>query len=486
MADEIIGRREELLALGEFLAAVPAGGPALLFEGDAGIGKTALWQEGVRLACERGFRVLTARATHSEIRTAFATVADLFAPALDETLPRLVPVQQCALEIAFLLREPDTAPPERRLIAAGLLSMVRLLAKEGPLVLALDDAQWVDASSADLLRFVLRRLDAEPVGVLATVRGRPVATPFELDRAWAGFRRVSVAPLSVGAIYRLLGDRLGLNLPRPVLVRVHEAVGGNPFFALEVGRGLADGTIRADGVHVSLPGSLRSVVAKRLISLPAQVRETLAAVAALAAPSVTLLVPLARTTVEDIELARERGVLELDGERIRFTHPLLAPVCYEDIPLHRRRVLHRRLADLDLDPEERARHLAIAAAGPDDEIAAALDAAATHALGRGAAQAAAELAERAVALTPPDAVDNINRRRISAAGHCFYAGDGKKGTAMLEEAVASSRPGPVRGRSSPPARRSRNGGCSTHGRGPLHPCARRTRPRAAAEGAHAL
>ena len=219
--------------------------------------------------------------------------------------------------------------------------MVRLLAKEGPLVLALDDSQWVDASSADLLRFVLRRLDAEPVGVLATVRGRPVAAPFELDRAWAGFRRVSVAPLSVGAIYRLLGDRLGLNLPRPVLVRVHEAVGGNPFFALEVGRGLIDGTIRGDGVHVSLPDSLRSVVAKRLSSLPAQVRETLAAVAALAAPSVTLLVPLARTAVHDIELARQRGVLELDGERIRFTHPLLAPVCYEDMPLHRRRRLHR-------------------------------------------------------------------------------------------------------------------------------------------------
>src|ERR1700675_2469529 len=190
MADEIIGRRLELVALGEFLEAVPAGRPALLFEGDAGIGKTALWQEGVRLTRERGYQVLTAQATHSELRTAFVTVGDLFAPVLHETLPRLVPVQRRALEIAFLLREPDTAPPERRLIAAGLLSMVRLLAKEGPLVLALDDAQWVDASSADLLRFVLRRLNADSVGVLATVRGRPVAAPFELDRAWVGLRRV--------------------------------------------------------------------------------------------------------------------------------------------------------------------------------------------------------------------------------------------------------------------------------------------------------
>ncbi|MGZ4317617.1 MAG: LuxR C-terminal-related transcriptional regulator, partial [Gaiellaceae bacterium] len=146
----------------------------------------------------------------------------------------------------------------------------------------------------------------------------------------------------------------------------------------------------------------------------------------------------------DIELACQRRVLELDGDRIRFTHPLLAPVCYEDMPLHRRRLLHRRLADLDLDPEERARHLALAATSPDEEIAAALDAAAAHARGRGAAQAAAELAERAIGLTPPDALDGINRRRIAAADHCFHAGDAKKARALLEEAAGSLSPGPER------------------------------------------
>ena len=140
----------------------------------------------------------------------------------------------------------------------------------------------------------------------------------------------------------------------------------------------------------------------------------------------TLLEPLAPAAVDDIELAQKHGVLELDGDRIRFTHPLLAPACYEAMPLHRRRRLHRRLAELDVDLEERARHLAIAATGPDEEIAAALDAAAAHARARGAAQAAAELAERAVALTPLDAVESINRRRITAAEHCRYAGDGRR------------------------------------------------------------
>ena len=134
----------------------------MLLEGDAGIGKTALWHEGARLAHERGFRVLTARSTQSELQIAFATIGDLFAPVLDETLPRLVPVQRRALEIAFLIREPDGPPPQGRLLATALLAIVRILAEDRPLVLALDDAQWIDASSADLLRFMLRRLDADP------------------------------------------------------------------------------------------------------------------------------------------------------------------------------------------------------------------------------------------------------------------------------------------------------------------------------------
>src|SRR5438105_4410826 len=226
MTEEIIGRRDELVALGEFVEAVPTGGPALLFEGDAGIGKTALWQEGVRLARARGLRVLEARAAQSELQMAFATIGDLFAPVLDETLPRLVPVQRHALEIAFLMREPDFAPPEGRLLATALLSIVRLLAEDRPLVLALDDAQWVDASSAELLRFVLRRLEAEPVGVLATVRGRPVEVPLELDRAFAEFRRLEVPRLSVAAIHRLLWGRLALSLHPPATKRCRCTRGG--------------------------------------------------------------------------------------------------------------------------------------------------------------------------------------------------------------------------------------------------------------------
>jgi DNA-binding CsgD family transcriptional regulator len=444
MAADIIDRRDELLALESFLAAAPAGGQALLLDGDAGIGKTVLWEEALRLAGERDFRVLRSRPTQSEAQVAFAAVGDLLAPALTGVMQQLAPVQRRALETALLLREPDAMFPDTRLLGLALLSVAGALAEERPVLLAVDDSQWLDASSAEVLTFMLRRLDGKPVAVLATVRGRPVAVPLELDRTFAAFRRLVIEPLSVGAIHRLLWGRLGIALPRPVIVRVHGITGGNPFFALELGRALVEGSMHAEDADVELPETLRAIVGQRLGALPARARNTLAAVAALASPSVALLEALGGGSVDDIELAERRGVVEFDGERIRFAHPLLAPACYEAMPLHRRRRLHQRLAELDLDLEERSRHLARAATGPAESVASALDAAAAHAAARGAAHAAADLSERAVALTPPDVLESINRRRVTAAEHCRYAGDTKKAAALLEDAVASSEPGRLR------------------------------------------
>jgi DNA-binding NarL/FixJ family response regulator len=444
MAVEIIGRREELLTLEAFLTEVPAGGHALLLEGDPGIGKTVLWQEGLRTAKECGITVLHARPSDSEAQIAFAALGDLVEPVLGTELPRLVPMQRRALETALLLREAEGAPPDVRILGLALLSIMRALAQQNPVLVAVDDVQWLDASSADVLTFALRRVDTEPIGVFATMRGHQVEAPLALDRSFAEFHRLPVAPLSVGAIHGLLWGRLGIALPRPVLVRVHRTTGGNPFFALELGRALADGTVRADSVDEALPESLRAVVAQRLSVLPARVRDTLVAVAALGSPSVIVLRPLGKTVVADIELAERRRVLELDGDRIRFAHPLLAPACYEAMPLHRRRLLHERLAELDIDPEERARHLAIAAEAPNEEVAAALDAAAEHAAARGAAPEADELAERAVALTPPARAEALNRRRITAANRCVRAGDVRKAAGLLQDAADSADPGPLR------------------------------------------
>ena len=210
-------------ALARFVEAVPDGGQALLIEGDAGIGKTALLQQGVLDAQARGFRALTARPASVEAQMAFTTIGDLLWPTLDETLPSLPPVQRRALETALLLRGPEGPPPEARVLGVALVSAVHALVQERPLLVTLDDVQWVDASSAEMLSFMLRRLDAQPAAVLATVRGRPVQAPLELDRAFEAFERLPLEPLSVGAIHRLLSERLSLNLPRPTLVRVHDA-----------------------------------------------------------------------------------------------------------------------------------------------------------------------------------------------------------------------------------------------------------------------
>jgi DNA-binding CsgD family transcriptional regulator len=440
----VVGRDRELGEIRSFLELADEDPRILLLEGEAGIGKTTLWRAGLDGAHERGLRLLISRSGPSETQIAFATVGDLFGPVVEETLPQLTPVQRRALETALLLRESDGRPPEVRLLGLALLSVVRALVQEGPLLVGLDDVQWIDASSAEVLTFMLRRLEKEPVAVLATVRGRPVEPPLELDRAFGGMQRLAVEPLSGGAIHRLLWGRLSLNLQRPELVRVHEIAGGNPFYALELGRAIARGTVSVDSGNLALPESLSALVTERLAALPTDVQETLVAVAALGAPSVTLLEPLEAVAVDDIEVARRQGVVELDGDRIHFTHPLLAPACYAAMPLHKRRELHRRLAELDVDLEERARHLALAATGPDEEIAAALDAAATHARARGAPIAAAELAERAVTLTPVDAVESVNKRRNIAAHHFLHAADAKKARALLDDVIGSSTPGPIR------------------------------------------
>ena len=282
------------------------------------------------------------------------------------------------------------------------------------------------------------------MGVLATVRGRPVDVPLELDRAFATFRRLAIEPLSVGAIHRVLWGRLSLNLPRPVLVRVHEITGGNPFFALELGRALAEGAIRADGADVTLPESLSALLTDRLRALargcPQDARRRRrarvplgdAARAAGATPSTTSNSPRS--------MAWSSSMATGSASRIRSSPPPATRRCRCTEGAGSTAVSR----ELDVDLEERARHLAIAATGPDEEIAAALDAAAAHARARGAAQAAADLSERAVALTPAEALESINRRRITAAERSRYAGDMKKAAVLLEEAVASSPPGRVR------------------------------------------
>jgi ATP/maltotriose-dependent transcriptional regulator MalT len=439
---EIIGREEELAAIEAFLGRIEEGPGSLVISGEPGIGKTILWENGVAEAGRRFGEVLTCRGVEAEASLSFAGLSDLLGGVLVEAASSLAPPRRRALEVALLLVEPGEQPPDAHAIGLAVLDVVRLPAERGPLLVALDDAQWLDPASANVLSIALRRLTDEPVGLLATLRRDPeAATPFELDHVFADERRgrVSLGPLSLGAMHSLLRERLGLDLTRPDLVRVREATAGNPFFALELGRELARTDTRpAAGRSLRVPESLHELLGGRLARLPGETLDVLLLVAALARPTVDLVTGLygsRERVLAALEAAVHEGVVDLDESRLRFSHPLLASICYEQAPVWKRQAVHRALASTLTDVEERARHLALAADGPDVVAASYLDAAAEQAAARGATAAAAELSEFAAELTPDDPTLARERRFRSASFHRL-AGDVDSAVTTLELLLA--------------------------------------------------
>lgn len=423
----VVGRDEELAAVAGFLGEdFPA---ALLLAGEAGIGKTTVWRAGLEEARRRSVRTLVCRPAESEAQLSFAGLADLLEPALADALPALPLVQARALEAALLLSEEERSPPDQRTISTACLGIVRRLAEEERVLLAVDDVQWLDPPTALVLEFVARRLLEEPVGLLLAERGSGEGeAPLSLGRADLQLARVRLGPLSTGALHRLLRDRLDATLTRPALHRVHEASGGNPFYALEVVRALqARGGRIQPGRPLPVPETLEAILRERLEVLPTRAREVLAAAAALARPTEEILGGSLA-----LEQAFEAGIIELSDGEVRFTHPLLASAAYASIEPAERWGLHRRLAELVSDPEERARHLALGAEEPSEEVADALGEAARHAAARGAPAAAAELAELAVRLTPATAEDRLRERKVEAAGCYLFIGDLARSAAILE------------------------------------------------------
>jgi DNA-binding CsgD family transcriptional regulator len=449
-AQELIGRQEELASLTRFLGSLAAGPRALLVEGEAGIGKTALWQAGLVQARARGQRTLACRPAGSEVRLSFAALGDLLTEVLEGALPALPVPQRHALQVALLLAHPEGEPPDQRAIGLAVLNLLRTFSSAGPVLVAIDDAQWLDAPSAAVLAFALRRLGAEPVGVLATIRLTGGQAPAVAFQPWLPAERLCLGPLNLAAIHELLRTRLGLRPSRPTLVRLHQAAGGNPLFALELGRALLEqGREPALDEPLPVPAGLRALVRERLARLPAPARQSLLAVAALSRPTVALAVAAAgqeEHTLADLKLAAGAEVITYQGERIRFTHPLLASTLYTEAPLGQRRRLHGRLAELVSDDEERARHLALAADRPDPRVAAALEEAAGGAHRRGAPDAAAALCEQACALTPEGRPGELRRRAMEAASYHLLAGNTSRARVLLEEAASSVAPGPERAR----------------------------------------
>jgi DNA-binding CsgD family transcriptional regulator len=430
----IVGREAPLNEVEGFLRASAGGFAVLVLEGEAGIGKTTLWREARRRGQERGALVLSCRPATAEAKLSFAAVADLLAHVGEDAFAALPDVQREALEVALMRRRPTSARPPARSIATGFLTLVQWLAASRPVLLAVDDWQWLDHASRGVLEFAARRLEEEPVGLLCSVRspvaGRPVEGVTD-DR----IARIVLEPLSLAALGRIVAARLGRSLPRPQLVRIAQASAGNPFHALEIAR-LAEeqGPRRAgDAGLVQVPDDLRKLTAARIRRLPAAARDAvlLAAVVPGADPR--------SIDVDALAPAEEAGIVTLDAAgRVEFTHPLFASAAYRSISASQRRVLHRRAAELAAEPEERARQLALAAVGADPGVAVQLDAGAANAAARGASAAAAELAELAARLTPAGDVDDRGRRLLAAARFQFDAGDLVRSGELVESILAGS------------------------------------------------
>lgn len=440
MGVHVAGRTDELAQIDGFLDSLAAGPAALVFEGEPGIGKTTLCRCAIDRARGREFRVLACQPAAAETQLSHASLADLLVGVEQGVLHSLPDPQQRALDYVTLRSLPTATATDRRAIGAALLSVLESLAEAAPVVVAIDDLQWVDASSAQAIAFALRRLRGQ-VGVLAAVRtadhGARAALPPLADAS--RIRLVDVGPLSVGALHRVLVDRTGRSLPRPALVRVHQLAGGNPFYALELGRPMADD--RATDPVTDLPSTLADLVNARIGAIDADVRSVLLAAATLARPTVALVqAALADADVEKpLAAAEEANLVRLDGSCIVFTHPLIATGVYSAAPPALRRAMHRRLAGIVEDLEERARHAARAAVRAEPQTIAALDEAVALARGRGAPAAAAELVDLALNLGADDP-----ERRIRAAQHHFDAGDPITSRTRLETLVAVLPRGPLR------------------------------------------
>jgi DNA-binding CsgD family transcriptional regulator len=439
MAVDIVGREVELASVHAFLER-PAESPvALVLEGEAGIGKSTLWLAGVEAALERGFRVLVSRPAEAERGLTHAGLGDLFENVLESVLPALPAPRRHALEVALLV-EADPEGLDPRTLGVAVRSALEVLAAEGPVVLAIDDVQWLDPSSASALAFALRRLDEKSLLLLLARRlGEGAETP-DLEQAIPADRveRLHFGALSLGAIHQLLQEHLELKLPRATLLRVHETSGGNPFYALELARALGADVDLTQPLRV--PESLEGLVRARIDKLPRATQESLLLAAAAGRPSAELFASL-DVTEPVLDRALAARVIEQTDGTIRFTHPLLASVVYHGVSADERRRAHGRLALVVADPLDRARHLALSTESPDTQIAGVLEEAAALASTRGAPIAAAELAEHALRLTPPGAHSDRRRRALTGARVQRSAGEWTRARRILADLLAERRAG---------------------------------------------
>ena len=429
---------------------VRRGPRVLLIEGEAGIGKTTLLKEGHDTAVQLGITVLAASPVESEVPLEFAGLADLLETIPAVLVDELPGPQRQAIRQAVLRTESVPRPADPRTTATAVLTLLRALSGTHPVVVVVDDLAWLDTASARALSFALRRLRLEPVGLLAAVRTdwSGIPPPLATDCVPAGrVDRLRLGPLSLGAIRELLATRTTLSPGRSLLLRLHEASEGNPLFALELAARAQAGIPPAWHDTLEVPDSLRQLVLGRITGLASGPRDVLLVSSLSAEPALPVICAAARdpaTAHADLEAGIQAGLLAMTDGGIAFVHPLMRSAVAEQARAADRRAAHRRLAAVVHGPGARARHLALGAAGPDEAVAGEVEAAARLAARRGACDAAADLAELAVTLTPLAQADSQRRRTVLAAEERFEASDPARACYLLEDIIDAEPTGSAR------------------------------------------
>jgi DNA-binding CsgD family transcriptional regulator/polyhydroxyalkanoate synthesis regulator phasin len=425
-----IGRIEVQNHVSELLAS----GGSVLLRGPAGIGKSTLLES---IVLERpDTLVLRVSAAEVESGLPYLTLVDLFGKVLADHGVVLRGHLRAALDAALLRTAAPATAQDELAVRLAVLELLRALSGRHPVLLVIDDLPWVDEPSAGVLRFVARRLSGLPVQMIAAAR---VTGPNDIvpraDLCPPPCQELTLPPLGADDVADLLRTRFGDRLSRSAILRVHAASGGNPLYALELGRAVAE---RGEPITLDeplpVPDRLRGLMTARIAALPEQTRASLIVAAAAARPSRELLNRTGAGSLELLSPALDAGVASLSSDgALRFSHPLLREMVYADAPLHDRTEAHARLAAAVDDPVERARHLALAHPEPDAGLADTLSDAATVARRRGAPAVAADLAQLAADRTPDLAIASV--RRLDAARYAEAAGMTGEAVALANDAL---------------------------------------------------
>jgi DNA-binding CsgD family transcriptional regulator len=432
-------RTAEWRRVREFVAGIPARAePAVLVvEGEAGAGKSTLWRAGITAAADAGCRVLRSEPSASDADLSFAGLSDLLAAELPVVAADVPDLQREALEIALLLRPAGDEPPTAHAVGLAVLAALRSCVQAGPLLMAIDDVQWLDAESLAALAFALRRVTAGPLSVLLAARAEAPADPLTVGappppRGWRDLlaalpaaEEIMLGPLDARQIQSLLPREVSAAQVRMVTQQAR----GNPFWAGEIWAALGP----AETPVPPLARALTERLSRSLTSAAAEALATVAAAGRIPVPDVLAVLGHLQDPAAALDAAVLAGVVAETGGRVTAAHPLIGAAAVESLPPARRAQLYQRLAAATSNPERFAHFAALAAGpGPDPVVAGALDAAAAAAHARAANSAAAGFAAQAVAYTPESDSAALVRRRIRAGELLFLAGDVGRSLDQLE------------------------------------------------------